>query len=71
MVDQCHSCNIECNLLQYSACKQLPDAYYCSRDCKIADWNKHKIDCCKLAQVLGVTEDDEELDSIYYDEAGW
>lgn len=71
----CLKCHTAGCLKSCSSC-HLPDAYYCSRECQVADWKRHKVEC-KLSKIIDVTQqtelklcyDHDETDVKDYDAA--
>ena len=49
---RCHHCKKEKERVALSVCSRCMITQYCSKECHVAHWSEHKVDCDKLAANL-------------------
>lgn len=47
---KCSGCGVSGRGQKLMACKGCEKAWYCGRECQLADWKSHKIECKKAGQ---------------------
>ena len=47
----CYTCNNEMERVSLSVCSRCMIEQYCSRECQVAAWPKHKEDCDEYVRI--------------------
>jgi hypothetical protein len=59
---KCHNCGVTpASGAKLQACGKCKQGCYCSRDCQVADWSKHKTVCDVLQSLRGVKKSSGKL----------